>query len=80
MRVSLHKSAFPQRWWGRDSYPQDAVDHYDEELDRGGQGLIEDLRALTRANMEAPSRGRCHSGVPLDHAVGDHPEQLALLG
>jgi RNase P subunit RPR2 len=39
-------------WWGRDSYSQPEVDHYDEELDRGGQELIEDLRALTRANME----------------------------
>ena len=39
-------------WWGRDSYSQDEVDHFDEELDRGGQQLIEDLRALTRANME----------------------------
>ena len=39
-------------WWGRDSYSQDEVDRYDEELDRGGQELIEDLRALTRANME----------------------------
>jgi RNase P subunit RPR2 len=39
-------------WWGRDSYSQSEVDHFDEELDRGGQELIEDLRALTRANME----------------------------
>lgn len=39
-------------WWGMDSYSQTEVDHYDEELDRGGQELIEDLRALTRANME----------------------------
>jgi hypothetical protein len=39
-------------WWGRDSYSQPEVDQYDEELDRGGQELIEDLRALTRANME----------------------------
>jgi hypothetical protein len=39
-------------WYGRDSYSQDEVDHYDEELDRGGHQLIEDLRALTRANME----------------------------
>ena len=39
-------------WWGRDSYSQADVDAYDEELDRGGQELIEDLRALTRANME----------------------------
>jgi len=39
-------------WWGRDSYSQTEVDHYDEELDRGGQELMEDLRSLTRANME----------------------------
>lgn len=39
-------------WWGRDGYSQTEVDTYDEELDRGGQELIEDLRALTRANME----------------------------
>jgi hypothetical protein len=39
-------------WWGRDSFSQSDVDTYDEELDRGGQELIEDLRALTRANME----------------------------
>jgi RNase P subunit RPR2 len=39
-------------WWGRETYSQAEVDQYDEELDRGGQELIEDLRALTRANME----------------------------
>jgi RNase P subunit RPR2 len=39
-------------WFGRDSYSQSEVDTYDEELDRGGQELIEDLRSLTRANME----------------------------
>jgi len=39
-------------WWGRDVYSQSEVDTYDEELDRGGQELIEDLRSLTRANME----------------------------
>src|SRR5262249_15886916 len=39
-------------WWGRASYPQLEVDRFDEELDRGGQELLEDLRALTRSNME----------------------------
>jgi hypothetical protein len=39
-------------WWGTGTYSQSEVDAYDEELDRGGQELIEDLRALTRANME----------------------------
>jgi hypothetical protein len=38
--------------WSRKSYSQRDVDHFDEELDRGGQELIDDLRALTRANME----------------------------
>jgi RNase P subunit RPR2 len=39
-------------WWGRDRYSQTEVDTYDEELDRGAQELFEDLRAVTRANME----------------------------
>ena len=39
-------------WWGRGSYPQFEVDRFDQELDRGGQELLEDLRALTRSNME----------------------------
>ncbi|MFL5906887.1 MAG: hypothetical protein ACJ75Z_04725 [Solirubrobacterales bacterium] len=39
-------------WSNSESYSQSEVDCYDEELDRGGQELIEDLRALTRANME----------------------------
>jgi len=39
-------------WWGRGSFSQNEVDHFDEELDRGGNLLISDLRALTRANME----------------------------
>ncbi len=39
-------------WRGRGAYSQPEVDRFDEELDRGAQGLIEDLRALTRSNME----------------------------
>lgn len=39
-------------WWGRGSFDQDDVDSFDEELDRGGHLLVEDLRALTRSNME----------------------------
>src|SRR5262245_35582314 len=39
-------------WFGSGSYTQGEVDRYDEELDRGGQELMEDLRALTRSNME----------------------------
>ena len=39
-------------WWGRGSFSQSDVDHFDEELDRGASLLVEDLRALTRSNME----------------------------
>jgi hypothetical protein len=38
-------------WSGRDCYSQNEVDRFDEEFDRGSHLLIEDLRALTRANM-----------------------------
>ena len=33
-------------------YDQDTVDRFDEELDRGTEALVRDLRRLTRANME----------------------------
>ena len=39
-------------WWGRNSFSQSEVDRFDEELDNGAQELVEDLRALTRSNME----------------------------
>jgi hypothetical protein len=39
-------------WWGRDNYSREEIDRYEDELDRGDQELIEDLRALIRANME----------------------------
>jgi hypothetical protein len=33
-------------------YDQDTVDRFDEELDRGTETLVRDLKRLTRANME----------------------------
>src|SRR5688500_15319646 len=33
-------------------YDQHTVDRFDEELDRGTEALVRDLRRLTRANME----------------------------
>jgi hypothetical protein len=39
-------------WWGRGSFSQTEVDGFDEQLDRGAQELLEDLRSLTRSNME----------------------------
>jgi hypothetical protein len=38
--------------WGWHSYTRAEIDRYEVELDRGDQDLIEDLRALIRANME----------------------------
>jgi RNase P subunit RPR2 len=38
-------------WWGRDSYSRLESGQYALELDRGDRELIEDLRAVTRANM-----------------------------
>ena len=39
-------------WHGVDLYAQDVVDRFDEELDRGTEALVRDLKRLTRANME----------------------------
>jgi hypothetical protein len=33
-------------------FDQDTVDRFDEELDRGTEQLVRDLKRLTRANME----------------------------
>lgn len=40
-------------WHSVDLYAQDVVDRFDEELDRGTEALVRDLKQLTRANMEA---------------------------
>jgi hypothetical protein len=39
-------------WSGGGIYDQDTVDRFDEELDRGTESVLEDLQAMTRANME----------------------------
>jgi hypothetical protein len=39
-------------WYHVAEYDQDTVDVFDEELDRGTEALVRDLRRLTRANME----------------------------
>jgi len=57
-------------WTGRDSYSQSEVDRYDEELDRGGQELIEDLRSLTRANMEDEADRLALRAVERQHPPG----------
>lgn len=38
-------------WVGEGSFKQETVDRFDQELDRGAEMVMKDLRALTRANM-----------------------------
>jgi hypothetical protein len=39
-------------WHTTGVYTQETVDRFDEELDRGTEALVRDLKRLTRANME----------------------------
>jgi hypothetical protein len=39
-------------WSGTGIFEQDIVDRFDEELDRGTESLVRDLRRLVHANME----------------------------
>jgi hypothetical protein len=39
-------------WRGHGTFSQREVDSFDEELDDGAQALLEDLRSMTRSNME----------------------------
>jgi hypothetical protein len=41
------------QWEGTGVFTQDLVERFDEELDRGTEALIRDLRRLAQANMEA---------------------------
>jgi hypothetical protein len=43
----------PNCEWGTvGTFAQETVDRFDEELDRGTEALVRDLKRLTRANME----------------------------
>ena len=39
-------------WFVTDTFEEDAIQRFDETLDRGTEALVSDLRQLTRANME----------------------------
>ena len=39
-------------WHTTGTYAQEVVDRFDEQLDRGTEALVRDLKRLTRANME----------------------------
>jgi len=39
-------------WSGTGVFEQSVVERFDEQLDRGTEALVRDLKRLTRANME----------------------------
>jgi hypothetical protein len=39
-------------WFGTGVYEQDVVERFDEELDRGTEALVRDLKRMMHANME----------------------------
>ena len=39
-------------WHSTGTFAQEVVDRFDEQLDRGTEALVRDLKRLTRANME----------------------------
>jgi uncharacterized protein with PIN domain len=39
-------------WSTTEVFEEEAIQHFDETLDRGTEALVSDLRQLTRANME----------------------------
>jgi len=39
-------------WTGRGVYEQDTVERFDEELDRGTEALVRDLKRLMHVNMQ----------------------------
>ena len=66
------------RWRDRHSYSQDEVDRYEVELNRGGQQLIQDFRAVSTANMEEEADRfaaalETDSILPEDFNVGGGP-------
>ncbi len=39
-------------WWDADVFDEETVERFDEELDRGTEALVRDLKRLMQANME----------------------------
>ncbi len=55
-------------WSGTGIFEQDLVERFDEELDRGTETLVRDLKRLMRANMEEEVE-RFVSALEDDHIV-----------
>ena len=39
-------------WWDADVFDEETVERFDEELDRGTEALVRDLKRMMQANME----------------------------
>jgi hypothetical protein len=57
-------------WTGGGVFSQAVVERFDEELDRGTDALMQDLRRLMHANMEDEIE-RFVSALAADHIVAD---------
>jgi hypothetical protein len=55
-------------WTDRGVFSQDDVERFDEELDRGTEALVEDLRRLMHANMEDEIE-RFVTALAADHII-----------
>jgi hypothetical protein len=57
-------------WTGTGVFEQDVVERFDEELDRGTETLVRDLKQLMQANME-DEIDRFVTALQADHIVPD---------
>jgi hypothetical protein len=57
-------------WTATSVFDQDAVERFDEELDRGTEALVRDLKRLIQANMEEDVE-RFVAALEADHIVPD---------
>jgi hypothetical protein len=55
-------------WTGTGTFEQDLVERFDEELDRGTEALVRDLKRLAHANMEDEIE-RFTTALTEDHIV-----------
>jgi hypothetical protein len=55
-------------WSGTGTFEQDVVERFDEELDRGTEALVRDLKRLAHANMEDEIE-RFTTALTEDHIV-----------
>jgi hypothetical protein len=57
-------------WFGTGVFSQDAVERFDEELDRGTEQLVRDLKRMMHANMEDEIERFVHA-LEADHIQPD---------